>query len=290
MDPAGYVVRWSHEAEDVSGEGGWSRWYCNEFDGTEEEPVGANHCEDNPRGLDDDAVASDPPADFYDDLAITLGGPDLLDIVWPDQSIFIEGGNTSSLFLVELRDEPNPRPRWAWAGTATRLYDGTAQLRLATPTTGAKLDGSEFPPAVYTDLPAGVYELRSENQSLLGLVSLTDTANGSIDVYEPAIDPERPILGSDGIDTILWGTDGFARYRYTGAELTTAGGIAVGTTVGTINNVGGFFGGYDPWYGAIGWYIDTRLGGALTADITNPDARVATIEAGAAGLPARMVC
>ena len=87
---------------------------------------------------------------------------------------------------------------------------------------------------------------------------------------------------------------GLAGYRYHADAtdvFTTLDGLRLGSHLGEVQQVGGAANGpYDGGWGATGWFLDDRLGGTLTRDMTDPNSRIATISAGATGNPARMVC
>lgn len=87
---------------------------------------------------------------------------------------------------------------------------------------------------------------------------------------------------------------GLSGYRYISdarGVFTTPEGIRIGSHLGEVQQTGGSANGpYDGGWGAVGWYDDDRLGGTLSYDMTDPNARVETITAGAPGNPARMVC
>ncbi len=73
-------------------------------------------------------------------------------------------------------------------------------------------------------------------------------------------------------------------------SFTTPEGFTIGSSLDDLFPWVGYSGGYDDAFGATIWFESDRLGGMLSADVSDPSTIVITVEAGRNWNPARIVC
>ncbi|MFT5201945.1 MAG: hypothetical protein ACI9C1_001327 [Candidatus Aldehydirespiratoraceae bacterium] len=211
MDPAGYVVRWVDATRDDFGSGQWSQWFCTEFDGTEEEPIGANDCNnsrpDAPDGTaesaDDPAEKNPPPPDPVAEIALAPGESLSFDL--PAISWDANFGTTRALFLrARLSKNPSGLVAFAAAGIATLNSDGGITVDLEVPQIIGVPEFSEFGSVELQPIQPEIYNLTAD-ETILTSVEVT-----AIGTFEPAAAPSvevaNALLKSTGLGTVPFGT------------------------------------------------------------------------------------